>query len=166
MPKGVDDYLLQVHGHAPGKKREGFGRLLLENVNGLNTRIAGNDKLEKGKAMIDDLEPDIVAITEHRINLRHKANKNGFRQMFDGGEAEIRAVQAHNVTEPAGKVQEGGTAMLAITLLQHVYTDDFFGSIDSGTKQIGQSPRWLLSGCLNKNSSRNSAARFLHSCSC
>eukprot|EP00984_Skeletonema_dohrnii_P005516 scaffold1943_cov85-Skeletonema_dohrnii-CCMP3373.AAC.3 len=39
---------------------------------------------------------------------------------------------------------------------------DFVTSSDRGIMQIGQSPRWLLSGCLNKISSRNSAARCLH----
>ena len=109
----VDDYLTTVHGVAPGKKQEGIGRLILENVNGLSTRISGNEKLEKGKALIDDLEPDIVAITEHRINHKHKKNRNGLRQMFDGGEADIRAIQAHNVHENVSKVQEGGTGILA-----------------------------------------------------
>jgi len=36
---------------------------------------------------------------EHRMNLRHKRNKNGMNQMFNGGEAEIRSVAAHNVHE-------------------------------------------------------------------
>jgi len=31
---------------------------------------------------------------------------------------------------------------------------------------MGQSPIWVLSGCLNNNSSCNSAAHFLHSCWC
>ena len=57
---------------------------------------------------------------------------------------------------------------LQIILLQHDYIVDLSISSGSGNKQIGQSPRWLLSGWLNKISSRNSAARSLHiaSCSC
>jgi hypothetical protein len=56
-------------------------------------------------------------------------------------------------------------------LLQHDIFNSL-GRIDSGKKQIGQSPLWLHSGCLNKISSRNSAALFLHArlcfgqCSC
>ena len=32
-----------------------------------------------------------------------------FRQMFNGGETELRAVAAHNVHENVGRIQEGGT---------------------------------------------------------
>lgn len=44
----------------------------------------------------------------------HKENKNGFSQMFKGGEAEVRSVTAHNTHEgkEVGKEQEGGTAIL------------------------------------------------------
>ena len=42
----------------------------------------------------------------------------------------------------------------------------FFVSNDRGKLQIGQSPRWLHSGCLNNNSSLNSPARCLHASSC
>ena len=84
--RGVADEVLQVHGVAPGKKPDGVKRLLMENPNGLNTIITNNEKLEKAKAIIDELEADIVAFSEHRINCRHKANKNGLAQMFNGGE--------------------------------------------------------------------------------
>ena len=47
-------------------------------------------------------------------------------------------------------------------LLQHEFIADFSISRGRGTQQIGQSPRCVLSGCLNKISSCNSAARFLH----
>ncbi len=63
--------------------------------------------------MIDDLQADIVCYNEHHQNLRHEANCNGFRQMFNGGETELRAIASHNRNENAGKFQEGGTAMLA-----------------------------------------------------
>jgi hypothetical protein len=51
---------------------------------------------------------------EHRLNLMHKDNKNGFSQLFRGGEADIRSVAAHNKHEgkDVGRVQEGGTAMM------------------------------------------------------
>ena len=55
-------------------------------------------------------------------------------------------------------------------LLQHDCNVNLIVSCDVnsgiGSRQIGQSPRWLLSGCLNNNSSRNSAAHFLHASSC
>ena len=52
---------------------------------------------------------------------------------------------------------------LQTILLQHGINVDFLSSSKSGWQQISQSPRWLLSGCLNKTSSRLSSARFLHS---
>ena len=48
---------------------------------------------------------DVVAYCEHRQNLRHKKNKNGFRQMFNGRETDIRAIAAHNAIENVGQVQ-------------------------------------------------------------
>ena len=39
---GVDDEILQVHGAVPTEKREGSVRLLYENMNGINNRIAEN----------------------------------------------------------------------------------------------------------------------------
>ena len=36
---------------------------------------------------------------EHRLNLKHKANRDGFSEMFNEGETELRAIAAHNVNE-------------------------------------------------------------------
>ena len=94
------------------KKPEGVTRLIYENPNGFNTRIGSNEKLDKAKEIIDELEADIAAYSETRINGRHKDNKNGFTQMFKGGEAEVRSVSAHNVHENVGRAQEGGTGLL------------------------------------------------------
>ena len=80
--QGVSEGLLQVHGVAPGKKGEGITRVLYKNGNGFNTKIQNNVKLEKAKELIDDLEADIVAYSEHRINCKHRSNKNGMSQMF------------------------------------------------------------------------------------
>ena len=119
--RGVDEDLLHTHGTEPGEKDEGVTRVIYENLNGINNRISSNDKLDKAKEIINDLEADIVAYNEHRINLRHKENKNGFSQMFTGGEADIRSVAAHNVHENVGKVQEGGTALLAYgPIIEHL----------------------------------------------
>ena len=74
---------------APGKKPEGFTRFIYENSNGSNSRIGGNEKLDKAKEIIDELEANIVSHSEHRLNSRHKENWNGMSQMFRGGEAEI-----------------------------------------------------------------------------
>lgn len=83
--EGIKDELLTVHGVAPGRKAEGVSRLVMENANGFNTTISENEKLEKAKEINDELEADIVAYTEHRINSKHKHNRNGLSQMFRGG---------------------------------------------------------------------------------
>ena len=59
--QGISDDLLNVHGISPGAKPEGVTRLIYENPNGFNTRISGNEKLEKAKELIDELEADVVA---------------------------------------------------------------------------------------------------------
>ena len=128
----ITEDLLQVHGTAPGRKEEGITRLFYENGNGLNNRIAGNEKLDKEKDLIDEYEADIVALNEHRLNLRHKDNKNGFRQMFSGGEADVRAVAAHNIHENVGRVQEGGTALVAYGPLLEQYDHDGAGKDPTG----------------------------------
>jgi hypothetical protein len=45
--------------------------------------------------------------------LRHKANQNGFCQMFNGGETDLRAITSNNIYETVGKYQESGTAVLS-----------------------------------------------------
>jgi hypothetical protein len=57
---GVNDELLQVHETAPGSKQEGVTRLLYENLNGINSRLSQNDKLDKLREINNDLEADIV----------------------------------------------------------------------------------------------------------
>ena len=54
----------------------------------------------------------MVAYSEHRQNLKHKDNNNGFSQLFNGGEAEVRSVVGHNVHENVSRVQQGGTSLL------------------------------------------------------
>ena len=66
---GVADKLLEVHGVAPRKKAEGVSRLIYENVDELNNRISNNDKLEKAKEIIDDLEADLVVYSEHKTRM-------------------------------------------------------------------------------------------------
>ena len=50
----------------------------------------------------------MVCYNEHRVNMKHKENYNGFNQLFQGGEAGIRSVVAHNFHKNVGRVQEGG----------------------------------------------------------
>ena len=48
------------------------------------------------------------------------------------------------------------------SIIHYTSIVDLLKSIDGDKKQIGQSLRWLLSGCRNNISSFNSAAHFLH----
>ena len=50
--KGVDEYLLKVHGREPGRKVEGVTRLLYENRNGLNNRLCWEQEAKQSKADI------------------------------------------------------------------------------------------------------------------
>ena len=136
--KGVADELLRVHGVAPGKKSEGTTRLIMENPNGFNTIIKNNVKLEKARELNDELEADIVVYPEHRINCRHKENKNGMSQMFRGGEADIRAVVGHNVHENVSKAQEGVVASLLFGPLIEQYNFEESGKDNTG---LG---RWVV----------------------
>jgi hypothetical protein len=110
--RGVSEYLLDVHGLPQGWKGEGVTRVIYENLNSLQSALSKNEKLDKAWQVINDLQADVVCYNEHHQNLKHKTNRNGFCQMFNGGETELRAIAAHNVNEDAGKFQEGRTAML------------------------------------------------------
>jgi hypothetical protein len=104
---------------------EGTVHLIYENINGLNTRMKDNEKLEKMRKLHDDLEVDKAAYCEHKINYQHKKNANGFNQLFRGGEAEICSIVAHNVHENVGKIQQGGTSLI---LFDYTYRKwDTFG---------------------------------------
>ena len=131
---GVNEEVLSIHGTAPGIKGDGVSRLIYENLDGLLNRIGGNEKLEKTKAIIDDLEVDIACFNEHKQNLMHKDNVNGFSQLFRGGEAEVRSVAAHNRHEGrrVGRRQEGGTAALVFGQLVEQYDFESSGRDESG----------------------------------
>ena len=60
--------------------------------------------MKKSKEVIDKLEADVVCYNEHIINMKHKVNHDSFNQLFQGGEAEIRSVVAHNVHENVSRV--------------------------------------------------------------
>ena len=59
--------------------------------------IGGNVKLEKVKEIIDDLEAGVVMYNKHKMNLKHKVNKNSICQLFNGGDFEVRLAAARNV---------------------------------------------------------------------
>ncbi len=126
------------HGVAPGPKPEGVTRLIYENPNGFNTQISYNEKIEKAKEIIDELEVDVVAHSEHKINCAHKDNINGMGQMFNGGKVEIRTQTGHNVHENMSRMQQGGTSLLLFGLLIDQYNFKDSGKDDSG---LG---RWVV----------------------
>ena len=86
---GIADQTLQIHRARPMRKAEGIICLIYENANGINNRLSDNEKVEKAKRLHNNLEVDIAAYNEHRLNMRHKDNVNGFNQLFRGGEAEV-----------------------------------------------------------------------------
>ena len=113
-------------------------RGIYENPNGFNSRINHNEKLEKAKEIFDDLEVDVVAYSEHRLNCNQNDNINVFLHMFRGGEAEIRSIAAHNVHESLGIIQEGGTGMLLYGPLVDQYDFEKSGKDETG---LG---RWVV----------------------
>jgi hypothetical protein len=73
----------------PTSKAEGVIRLIYENANGINNKLSNNDKVEKAKGIINQLEADIVAYNEHQLNMQDRQNVNSFNQLFKGGEVAI-----------------------------------------------------------------------------
>jgi hypothetical protein len=129
----VSEYLLEVHRLAPGRKGDGVTRLMYENLNGLQSTFSNkNKKLEKARQVIDDLQANIVCYNEHQQNLLHKSNRNGFWQMFNGGETDLRAIVSHNKNEEAGKFQEEGAAMIVYGDLIQQYNPAESGQDDLG----------------------------------
>ena len=82
--------------------------------------------------MIYKIEVDVVCYNEHRVNMKHKENYNGFNQFFRGGEADIRSVVAYNVHENVGRLQEGGTSMLLFGSLIQQFAVDHSGKDNTG----------------------------------
>jgi hypothetical protein len=109
----VEDGLLQVHGLAPNTKQHGIFHIMGGNCNGFNNQIGGNNKIAKALDIKEDLNIDCLMYCKHRLNFRHKDNKNDLKQMFQR-ELACTAVSAHNVHEAksAGRVQEGGTGTI------------------------------------------------------
>ncbi len=128
----VPEEVLQVHGYAPPKKAEGTVRLLYKNVNGFCNRLSGNKKVNRDREIHDDLEVDIAAYCEHKLNMKHKKNSNGFSQLFKGGEAAVQSIVAHNVHENIGRVQQGGTSLLLFGHLTEQLDHNESGKDDTG----------------------------------
>ncbi len=109
--RNVSEDILKVHSVNPGSKVEGITRLLYKNANGILCKWTNNWKVEKACELHEELEADIIAYNEHRLNMKHKSNSIGFSKLFGGGEADVCSIVAHNVHEDIRRVQEGGTSM-------------------------------------------------------
>jgi hypothetical protein len=72
----IPEEVLQVRGYAPPKKMEGTVCLVYENVNGLRNCICGNKKVDRMKELHAELEVDMAAYYEHKLNMKHKKNIN------------------------------------------------------------------------------------------
>jgi hypothetical protein len=130
--RGVSEYLLDVHGLPPGWKGEGVTRVIYDNLNGLQSTLSKNEKLDKAWQIINDLQVDVVCYNEHCQNLKDKTNRNGFHCMFNGRETDLRAIAAHNSNEDAGKFQEGATAMVVFGDLIEQFDPEGSGRDDLG----------------------------------
>jgi hypothetical protein len=133
MDFGISEEVLQVHGVAPQSKGKGVVRLIYENVNGLSNKLSNNNKVDKAKEIHDDLEVDIVAYNEHRLNMCDRRNVNGFNQFFKGGKATLQSVVVHNVHKNIGRVQEGGTSLLLFGSLTEQLDHDQTGKDEMGS---------------------------------
>jgi hypothetical protein len=136
--KDLKDEVLEIHGMVPGKKTEGVIRLLYENSNRFNGRYSNNTKVKKAKELHNKMEADIVAYNEHKLNLKHKLNKIGFNQLFWGGEAKVSSIVVHNIHGGKGRVQEGGTSLLAFGSVIKYLDMSTSGKTESGLK------RWVV----------------------
>jgi hypothetical protein len=81
----IPEEILQVHGYAPSKKADGTVRLIYENVNGFQNQLSENKKVNRAKEIHDELEVDIMACCEHKLNIKHKKNCNGSINYSKGG---------------------------------------------------------------------------------
>ena len=128
--------LLNPIGLIPCSKREDSTRLFYENLNGMSPHISGNTKLEKTMGIIDDMEIDVFAYNEHKINFAHKENRrSGLSKLFNGGETLTQSTGgnfSHPVAKTLGKRMEGGTGMTAYGELASLYRPELSGMDSAG----------------------------------
>ena len=134
----LPDEILKVHGNVPPPKAGGTIRLIYENINGFPNRLSDKEKIGKARDLHDELEVDIAAYCEHRLNMRHKKNHNGFNLLFNGGEAAIRSMVGHNIHKNFGPTQQGGAS-----LIMFGHLTDYIKSDESGKDETGLG-RWVV----------------------
>ncbi len=128
----IPNEILHVHGYAPPKKAAGTVCLIYKNVNGFCNQLSGNEKVDRAREIRGDLEVDIAAYCEHKLNMKHKKNCNGFNQLFKGGEAAVQSIVAHNVHKNIGLIQQGGTSLLLFDHLMEQLDHNESGKDDTG----------------------------------
>ena len=128
--------LLRPIGLIPCAKREGSTRLFYENLNGMPPHVSGNTKLEKTMGIIDDMEIDVFAYNEHKINFAHPENRrSGLSKLFNGGETLTRSTGgnfSHPIAKSLGRRMEGGTGMTAYGELASLARSDLSGMDSAG----------------------------------
>jgi hypothetical protein len=112
----VPEEILQVHGYAPLKKAAGTVCLIYKNVHGFCNQLSRNEKVERATEIHDNLEVNIAVYCEHKFDMKHKKNCNGFNQLFKGGEAAVQSIVALNVHKNIGWIQQGGTSLLLLAI--------------------------------------------------
>ncbi len=108
----VPNEVLQVHGLAPPRKAKEMLCLIYKNMNGLSNRMCNSKKLEKARAIHNELKVNIAAYCKHQLNMKHHSNYNGFNQLSKGGEAAIQSIVAHNIHKNVGRMQQGSTSII------------------------------------------------------
>jgi hypothetical protein len=122
---------------------------MCENASGFNNKISSNTKIANALDIKDDLDIDCLMYCKHRLNLRHKDNKNDFKQMFQR-EIACTSNAAHNIYESkhAGWVQEGGTGTIC------------FGEATGYIRKVGKDEEglgrwsWILFGGSEEHKTR------------
>lgn len=128
--------LFQPIGIKPGSKGAGLTRLYYENLNGIQARITDNTKRERIMEIIDEMEVDLLAFNEHKINFLHAENRrHGLGTIFNGGETLTRAIGGnikHPVAKRFGRRMEGGTGLVAYGELASLLRPDLSGMDSRG----------------------------------
>jgi hypothetical protein len=124
--------LLQPIGITPGPKGNGITQIFYENLTIISTNLSNNYKLQKTMGIIDDMEVDVFAFNEHKINFAHKENcRQGLTKIFHGGETLTRATGGslkHPVARTLGKWMEGRTGMLAYGEIASLLSPELSGT--------------------------------------
>jgi hypothetical protein len=108
----VMDEVLQVHRIVPPTKADKTIQIIYENINNLCNCMSNNEKLQRAKAIHNELFVNIVAYYKHQLNMGHRANCNSFNQLFKGSKAAIQLIVACNIYKNFGRTQWGDTSLM------------------------------------------------------